>query len=248
MAETTDPNAPAVPATPATPPAPVVDQAAFHAAIEKARLEERAKGRAEMDRNAQQALDKEAEAQKARAELAALTLKLDALTKAGGASGVDANKAVDAALSQFSERIQKSHEQQLSEMRNRLDETEKRNEEFRLQALKLRLIQEAGPDTVIEALVKGTNEEELRQSIATAQDTLKRHLTRLGSAASVTPASNATPASNPASPLPNAAPVAGGSASSLLANVKTMSSAEYAKNRDQIKRAALEAARSRNQV
>lgn len=218
----------------------------LHAAIEKARLEERTKLQADLTAattNAETTNAKVAELngklsetltalQTAEAERLRLDGALKAIEKSKTADGaaVDVTKLVEevtaAAETRLSEQFKAKHEEQtlaLNSLRQQLTLAE-------LDKARAKLIADAGgPERLVMELVGGDTVEALTASIGRAKDAFATIESRVGKTSSRSP--NSPP---PVSPAGSGAPGVGSGDGVLLPRVRELGVKDYAANRDAI--------------
>lgn len=214
----------------------------LHAAIEKARLDERTKLRTELDTLTTKATQAEELSKTEAARVEALELKLKAL-EAGLVEGdkgktVDVGKAIEQATNALAERMSKENGKKLEEMNKRLQELQAEAATLKRRELRDSLINAAGGQTaLIPELVKGETEEEIKQSIEQSKAIFARTVQRAGSgnASQNTAANDGTSGAGSGAAgipsLPNAQAGAAGQPTS----VRGWTMDEYAKNRTKLK-------------
>lgn len=223
-----------------------VTQEQLHAAIEKARLEERTKlfetletTRKQLEAATEAAKTKDSDLTQLNAKVTELTEKLKALqdaTKPDG--GIDVTKAIESAVGSALSR----QEAVLGEQVKRLSEALQQEQNLRSTAeaaqLRVRLIAEAGGDAVlIPELVVGRTEEELKASIANSKAVFDRSISSRLGAGGGTASGTGLPVGGRTS-----ASFAAGAGGESNNQVRRMSPAEYSKNREALRAKALAAA------
>lgn len=215
-------NAPAAPANGAPAPAPAgtalpekpaapdgfISIADHQAAVENARKEEKAKLYPDLD-----AARKSAEALTAlnatlTGENQTLKTSIDALKAAtDGAKKLDIAKLVEEVTLRAAKTVADNAQTQITTLQTQVNDLTSKLNASSLKETRDRLIVEAGgPDAIIPELVKGNNEAELRESIASSKSILERSLKSRGITA---PPATGTPAANGTTPPANgAAPAA----------------------------------------
>lgn len=138
-------------------------EAAHKAAIEKARLEERAKLREQLEASEKKLKDLELSFEQERAEMKKIREAKEALEKSKTSDGnIDAKALID----QVTERVSAASNARVVELEKSLKEVQAKLTATEQRELRARLIAEAGGEkALIPVLVRGTTEEEIRQSI-----------------------------------------------------------------------------------
>lgn len=224
-------------------------QEQLHQAVEKARLEERAKLRQELDTVATRAatLEETLKAeQAAKTELATRVSALEAgVTKtATGEPVVDIAKVVEQATSAVATRLNSDHAKTLTEMQTQLSALREESNRNRLAATRERLIAEAGGiNALIPELVVGSTEDELKAAVTRSKSIFDRTVLQTGSAGAASLGTgNAGSSGGDGLNLPvGQAGGAGGNANgaaTVQVNARAMSMAEYASKREALKREA----------
>ncbi len=224
-------------------------QAQLHAAIEKARGEERTKLRADLDAAVAAMQASEAsvtrltgELQNTTGLLTAANQSLDALKAAKTADGtVDVPKLiaeVTAKVEASFNQVAKSEREQFTTQVGNLNQ---RLTALQLEKLQAQLIQEAGgADKLILSLVDASDETRLRASVANAKKVFEETEQAVLKRAGVTPTSqqhgngNGTPAAPPILAPAGAGGAGSGQSATVLAKVKEMGTKDFAANRSQI--------------
>jgi hypothetical protein len=215
----------------------------LHAAIEKARLEERDKLRTKLDATleANATLTDEVAKQKAAVQkLSDELVALKAAMKPDG--GVDVAKAIEQAVQATTARFSEENATALNELRSQLETERSARTKLTLEQLRVKMIEDAGgARTLIPELVHGATEQELQSSIANSKAIFERTVAAVKPAAS-TPQSthgNAGAGAPPTVPLPAGG---GGSLPSGTTpqpvNVRALSNKDYAAHREALKKQA----------
>jgi hypothetical protein len=219
--------------TPAAQPAGITEEA-LKAAIEKARLEERNKLRADLEAKQKSVDENAAKLAEMQKTVDTLNATMDSLKTAKTSDGtVDVSKL----LSEITEKVSTPYSKELQDLKQQLNT-------LQLERLKGQLIQEAGgPSSLVMELIGGSSEAEIRASIeksksayAALEAKIKAALGTSGNNSNRN--ANADTTNNP----PDVNGAAGGSGAggsgagrgadgSLIANVKAMTPEEYAANR-----------------
>ena len=217
-----------------TPPAGYISLAERDAAIEKARVEERAKLNSQVENYKSQVAKLTDAATAKEAELVALTGKYDVLaaaTKTDGAP-VDLAKVIEEVTTKAINNLNKQHQEELKEVRATQKQYEKRIRDNDLAAFKAKAIADAGgPDAMIVQLVNGNNEEEITASVKYAVETFSGVLQRQGIEPKTLPPQNAPGSVPPTLPTNAPRPSAGGT---LPKSVKSMTPQEWAASRKEL--------------
>jgi hypothetical protein len=214
------------------PPEPLT-QEQLHAAIEKARLEERERVRKPLE-DAQAAAKAREDAIAAKdAELARLKGSLDALEKAKTPEGLDVKALITEVTTNVEKRYADTFTKEREALSNQVNTLQQDLTRLQLEKLQAKLVKEVGgPDKVVFAMIHGNTEAELRASVTAAHEAYLDIENRVKKTAE---------ASNPGGK--NAAPPvvpAGGSGGSsvlggdLVAQAKKLSPEEWAANRVKI--------------
>lgn len=177
-------------------PQGTITQKELHAAIEKARLEERDKLRKTID-SQKESLDKltqerdqlQAQSEKAATDFTALTEQLNALkSSVKPEGGIDVEKAIQQAVQAAEQRIGAHNQIRITNLEKQLGEESKTRKQLALNQLRADLIKEAGGDSVlIPELVMGSDENELRMSIDRSKEVYSRHIANIAQRASSNP-------------------------------------------------------------
>lgn len=223
---------PAAAAAPAA--ATGITQEALHAAVEKARLEERTKLREQIQTLEGKVKDLDADNKNLSADKAKLTESLATLKASikpdGG--GVDIDKLAEG----IEARIAKAYDARLAEVEGQLANERTTREKMSLEQLRAQLIQQnGGEDAMLIELVRGNNAAELQASIEEAKAKLQKYVKRAGTPPSQQNNGNGggNPPPNPPVPSGGAGASAGGGAAETI-NVKDMPMSEYGKRRSEI--------------
>lgn len=236
-----------------TPPA--LTQADLHAAIEKARMEEREKLRSQLE--TAQTKTKTLETQvteltqkltKVSDDLAALQ-KVQATTKDGQA--VDVKSLIAEVTANVEKRFAEATAQERQQLTTEVQTLRQNVTQFQIKELRDKLIVEAGgSDKMVLSLVQGNDEASLRASIKSARDAYDEIANKVKGTASGNSGSGqtqqtvtqngsatATAAAGTAPPMVNTAGqggAGGGTEGNMLANARQMSASDYASNRAKI--------------
>lgn len=239
-----NPNNPPAPPADGNPPAPApagITPEQLHQQIEKARLEEREKLRAQLSASDETVKNLKAEVSSLTEKLTKLTDKITSLTagtKPDG--GVDVEKAIESAVKATADRLGQEYASQIQTLRGELETERKSRQQLTLEQRRSQMIQEAGGDkALIPELVTGSNEEELKTSVEKSKQIFQRTVATAGNAAPSLPPNNGSGAGNPPAPpaVPAGAAAAGGAPPAPIPGQR-MSMADYAKNRQQLKKQA----------
>lgn len=217
----------------------------LHAAIEKARMEERQKLRGELDNanGASKPLNDKIVELKSKIDL--LTGENDALKKATTASGnVDVKALITEVTNNLSEKFTASAKAERESFTTQLKELSGKLNGYELAKVKDKLISEVGgPDKVIMALIVGNTEEELKSSVQKSHEAYMEIENRVKPQGSADPNATANGQGNNNNPANNAPPIVqpggqggagSGQQSSPLTNVKQMSPQEYKASREKV--------------
>jgi len=238
-------------------PDPAPSQADLAKGIEKARMEERVRLKdqltaltTQLETVKQQLTSVVAEKEKVEAEFNALKTAHDAL-KAGmkAEGGIDVEKAIQTAVTAAKDRLGPALQQEIASLRTELAQERSKRETAEAEQTRTRLIAEAGGTTaLIPELVTGRTPEEIAASIESSKQIFAR---TIGAAASGSGGSTASASGNPnppTIPLGNSGRTPNGSAASgnqspFAPGGGRIPLNEFAKNRQQMKQAALSRAR-----
>lgn len=231
----------------------VITPEELHAAAEKARLEERTKLRGEIDAATAklgEITSLQAKVQEQAAELSRLQATVQTLEAAKAAiekgGGVKLDEVVSQAISAYDSASSKELKARIAALQTELEAQRSQAETERLSLLRARLIAENGGEAaVIPALVTGSNEAELRASIAAAKQILSKHV-ELATGNGKNANGQGAKGVPPGVPAATAAGGAGGSSGDpnevivdglTPADVRNMSRSEYMKHREKLKAA-----------
>jgi len=183
-------TAPAAGQSPSSPPAyrgeeNVADMQRFQLqqAVEKARLEERAKLHEQISGLMVQNQQFEKQLEDLRRQTEAQATELTAFREAADSQGkIDIQKAIEQATSAVSKRVQATYEQSIAKLQQDLQQERTLRQQLFAQSLKQRMIEEAGgASALIPELVTGTTEEEIRASIENSKAIYQRTLAQINS-------------------------------------------------------------------
>jgi hypothetical protein len=232
-----NPPAPAAPQQPAT----GITQAELHAAIEKARNEERTKLRAEIETANEAAKAAKAEVDKltqANQKLAADLQTIQTSLKPEG--GVDVTKVIE----DTTRRANEAWQEKFLALEAKVQSVEQDRQRLTIEQTKARLIQlNGGESALIPSMVHGSTEAELLASIERSKAEFNRIKSIVGG--TQTPPSqqqhgqgeSGTPPTIPAIPAGSGAQAGGQPQPGV--SPRRMSREEYAKNRNELKRQAV---------
>lgn len=244
MAEPTNTNPDqAQQTTPAQPqqaqPAQGITSEQLHAAIEKARLEEREKLRKQLEASEAKSTKLEKDLATATGEISKLVADIEAIKKGiTNDGGVDVQKVIDQTAKAVSAQVRKEYGAKLDELQSQLES--ERNERSRLSAEQLRadLIAKAGGSSaLIPELVRGNTAEEIAASIENAKIIFQRTLSSAGATTPTQQNANG----NGVAVVPPVIPVtpSGGTDTTVEnSGVRRMPMSEYAQKRAELKRQA----------
>jgi hypothetical protein len=236
MATENDPTPPA----PAVPPAAITPEA-LHAAIEKARNEERTKLRGELE-TAQNAVKAE---QEKVVTLTKANQQLTADLQALKASVTDGKVDVEKLVAEITSATKREVEGKLAGLEEQVRTERVAREKMSLEQLRMRLIAQAGGEAaLIPSMVQGNSEQELVEAVNRSKAEFDRIRGIVGGTQTPpsqqpihAPGSSGTPPALPAVPAGGGA-TAGGQPQ-VVTNPRQMSREDYAKNRQALKQAAI---------
>jgi hypothetical protein len=150
-----------------------------HEAIEKARLEERKKWTDQLNQKQQEIDNLNKSNTELQKQVEKIQASLDALKASSTTDGkVDIDKLVD----EMTAKVEKVTSKSVSELQKQIASLQQENETMKIEKLRVSLIQEAGgEDALIAALVRGSNEQEIRDSIQTAKAAFDRAVSKFKS-------------------------------------------------------------------
>lgn len=220
-----------------TPPANPLESPEVQALLAKVRKEEKDKLYAKIQEAESKLDDLTKQVGAKDASLAELQTQLEAVKKSvKGGDKLDLKQLVAEVTAATEAKISEEHAKTLKHAQERLAALEERNRQHELEKLRTKLISES-KGNLIEALVRGDTEEELRASIDESRKVWESTVAKVkeslganpGAVSSSPNSNNSNPSSTPSGSLPNPAPNAG---AVTLENVRSMTDEEYRKHRN----------------
>lgn len=237
MAQENEPN-PQTP--PPNPPAAGYTTEQLHAAIEKARNEERTKLRAEIETAQQNVKTLQGQVDQLKGENQKLTADLQAIQASQKPEG-----GIDLAqyTEQIANRMNAEWQSKFVELETRLTQEQQVRQKLTLEQLRARLIQaNGGESALIPILVTGSSEAELLASIEASKAEFQR-IRQLVSGGTPPPTQQQIHGQGgglpPAMPVPAGGGAPAGGQPQPLTDVRKMDLKDFAKNRQELKRQAI---------